>query len=145
LGPKLSKAGTFVRVQLDSGQNTNNTHDNNGSKKSGGVIWVPLSRVERIIESSNRYQFTIGDRIRLEKKKTTGVIRYVGPTHFEKGVWFGVQLDQPKGKNNGTVKKQFYFEADANCGIFVHQKGLISLDANENSNNKANNKAMLSE
>jgi len=69
------------------------------------------------------------------KKNVTGTVRYVGPTHFEKGVWFGVELDEPAGKNNGSVKKQFYFQSNANCGIFVHHKRLIPLkDPNADKN-----------
>ena len=40
------------------------------------------------------------------------------------GIWFGIELDEPKGKNNGTVKKKFYFSAKENCGLFVHHKRL---------------------
>lgn len=30
-----------------------------------------------------------------------GVIRYRGETHFRQGLWIGVELDRPKGKNDG--------------------------------------------
>ena len=33
----------------------------------------------------------------------TGVLRYLGPTDFAKGVWAGVELDEPQGKNDGAV------------------------------------------
>ncbi|ETO23376.1 hypothetical protein RFI_13800, partial [Reticulomyxa filosa] len=35
------------------------------------------------------------------------------------GVLYGIELDQPKGWTNGTVKQQFYFECEPNRGTFV--------------------------
>lgn len=43
-------------------------------------------------------------------KDAKGVIAYVGVTTFATGKWVGVILDEPKGKNNGTVKGTSYFE-----------------------------------
>lgn len=35
------------------------------------------------------------------------------------GKWIGVELDEPKGKNNGTVQGKSYFSCPDNHGIFV--------------------------
>jgi len=140
IGPKPDKTDIYVRIQLETHSNANDIHNDINSDKNGRAIWVPIHVVERVLEASNRYQFTIGDRVRLEKKNVDGTVRYVGPTHFEKGLWFGVELDQPLGKNNGSVKKQFYFQTNPNCGIFVHHKRLTSLNGNkENQTNEINN------
>jgi hypothetical protein len=32
-----------------------------------------------------------------------GVVRYFGPTQFASGVWIGIELCEPKGKNDGSV------------------------------------------
>merc|ERR1711920_239522 len=59
-----------------------------------------------------------------------GYIRFVGPTSFAAGRWVGIELDEPVGKNNGSVKGVSYFKCDANRGMFVRpaQVRLISED-----------------
>jgi dynactin complex subunit len=39
-----------------------------------------------------------------------GVIEFVGLTKFAVGIWAGVVLDTPDGKNDGTVDGEFYFD-----------------------------------
>jgi len=53
-----------------------------------------------------------------------GTISYVGMTSFAPGKWIGVTLDEPGGKNDGTVQGKRYFECAPNYGVFLRQTQL---------------------
>eukprot|EP00639_Heterosigma_akashiwo_P024048 CAMPEP_0206405074 /NCGR_PEP_ID=MMETSP0294-20121207/28834_1 /ASSEMBLY_ACC=CAM_ASM_000327 /TAXON_ID=39354 /ORGANISM="Heterosigma akashiwo, Strain CCMP2393" /LENGTH=86 /DNA_ID=CAMNT_0053863267 /DNA_START=50 /DNA_END=306 /DNA_ORIENTATION=- len=49
----------------------------------------------------------------------TGIVRFVGETQFSTGVWVGVELPVPEGKNDGSVQGVKYFDAPDKHGLFV--------------------------
>ncbi|KAI8996485.1 CAP Gly-rich domain-containing protein [Trametes punicea] len=65
----------------------------------------------------------IGARCEVESAeedfRKRGTVRYVGPTEFAKGVWVGIEYDEPIGRNDGSVKGKRYFECQPNFGVFV--------------------------
>lgn len=66
----------------------------------------------------------LGMRVMVRDKKLSGTVRYVGLVEFAKGKWVGIELDEPKGKNNGTVQEKAYFQCDPFYGMFVRQTQL---------------------
>jgi len=48
-----------------------------------------------------------------------GHVRFAGTTKFAQGQWIGVELDEPEGKNDGTVQGEKYFSCKPKHGIFV--------------------------
>ena len=64
-----------------------------------------------------------------ERKEKRGTLRFIGGTEFAEGMWCGVELDGPTGKNNGSVYGIRYFSCEANCGIFVPLTN-VKLDVN---------------
>lgn len=52
---------------------------------------------------------TLGQRVMVIGKEVKGSIAYVGNPTFASGKWIGIILDEPKGKNNGTLRGHAYF------------------------------------
>ncbi len=69
-----------------------------------------------------------GATVRIKDKGLTGTIAYIGLTEFAAGKWIGVVLDEPKGKNNGTVQGKEYFKCKDKHGMFVRQTQVDVID-----------------
>eukprot|EP00056_Hartaetosiga_gracilis_P002021 m.49899 g.49899 ORF g.49899 m.49899 type:complete len:192 (+) comp10875_c0_seq2:419-994(+) len=68
----------------------------------------------------------VGDRCEVSTATGThrGAVKYLGTTKFKDGKWVGVQLDEPFGKNNGTVKGETYFVCPEKYGVFLKPKSV---------------------
>ncbi|XP_075781476.1 CAP-Gly domain-containing linker protein 4 isoform X2 [Pelodiscus sinensis] len=60
----------------------------------------------------------LGDRVVIAGQKV-GTLRFCGTTEFASGQWAGVELDDPEGKNDGSVGNVQYFKCAPKCGIFA--------------------------
>ncbi|XP_029900195.1 CAP-Gly domain-containing linker protein 4 isoform X2 [Myripristis murdjan] len=60
----------------------------------------------------------LGDRVVIAGQKV-GTLRFCGSTEFSGGLWAGVELDQPEGKNDGSVAGVQYFTCRIKHGIFA--------------------------
>lgn len=56
---------------------------------------------------TERKSLRLGDRVLVSGTKT-GTLRFMGQTDFAKGEWAGVELDDPQGKNDGSVAGKRY-------------------------------------
>uniref|UniRef100_A0A665VF35 Dynactin subunit 1 n=1 Tax=Echeneis naucrates TaxID=173247 RepID=A0A665VF35_ECHNA len=70
---------------------------------------------------SREIKGAIGSVVEVTGKGQRGTVAYIGATLFASGKWVGVILDEPKGKNDGTVQGKRYFTCEENHGIFVRQ------------------------
>lgn len=65
----------------------------------------------------------VGEKIVFLKMNAT--IRYIGEFHDKPGLWIGLEVDVPKGKNNGTIKGVKYFECEPNHGFFLQYETFL--------------------
>jgi len=57
-----------------------------------------------------------------------GVVRFIGKTTFRPGIeWFGLELTQGDGNNNGTVQGLSYFSCAKGKGVFVQLNKIAAL------------------
>ena len=69
-------------------------------------------------QADEEIDYQIGQRV-IVGNKMTGTVRYVGHTHFAEGVWVGVEIDLPRGRNDGSIDGQKYFNCEQNYGLFA--------------------------
>ncbi|KRY40530.1 CAP-Gly domain-containing linker protein 1 [Trichinella spiralis] len=64
------------------------------------------------------HNLRVGDRVSAGGCRR-GVLRFLGPTDFAEGIWAGIELDQPYGKNDGSVHRKRYFTCKPLYGLFA--------------------------
>ncbi|KAM9794403.1 CAP-Gly domain-containing linker protein 1 isoform X1 [Syngnathus typhle] len=67
--------------------------------------------------------FQTGERVWVNGNKP-GHVQFVGGTQFAPGQWAGIVLDEPIGKNDGSVAGVRYFQCDDGRGIFTRPSKL---------------------
>ncbi|XP_063616428.1 kinesin-like protein KIF13A [Cydia splendana] len=124
-GARASHPGGRPRSAVEPGQHVHNLnktlHD------------TPASSTERIGDDESSETLlhtapdwlTVGESVSLRLSSSTGVVAYVGPAHFAHGLWVGLELDAPTGKNDGSVGGTRYFQCRPRHGIFVRPDKLV--------------------
>ncbi|XP_018057396.1 PREDICTED: restin homolog isoform X2 [Atta colombica] len=98
--PPDSSRGGFISKSMSSSLNTSTTSLSSTTQKG---------------------ELRIGDRVIVSSSQgsKTGILRYHGLAEFAAGEWCGVELDEPIGKNDGSVNDKRYFECSPKYGLFA--------------------------
>uniref|UniRef100_A0A3B4X9A3 CAP-Gly domain-containing protein n=1 Tax=Seriola lalandi dorsalis TaxID=1841481 RepID=A0A3B4X9A3_SERLL len=67
--------------------------------------------------------YQIGERVWVNGNKP-GYVQFIGGTQFAPGQWAGIVLDEPIGKNDGSVAGVRYFQCEDGKGIFTRPSKL---------------------
>jgi hypothetical protein len=73
----------------------------------------------KTVGSSDEITFKLGDVVSVTGTKKVGVVKYSGEVHFSDGIWIGIELPDPTGKNDGSVQGVKYFNCKPKHGLFV--------------------------
>eukprot|EP01084_Bolivina_argentea_P113428 202149_1 len=77
-------------------------------------------------------KITVGDTVKLKKDNLTGIVRFIGEIKNKNDIFYGIELYQKKGKNNGCIDGITYFKCNFNHGIFVRRTAIIKTKTIEN-------------
>uniref|UniRef100_A0A1E1VZZ4 CAP-Gly domain-containing protein n=1 Tax=Pectinophora gossypiella TaxID=13191 RepID=A0A1E1VZZ4_PECGO len=77
---------------------------------NGSIRSVVSSKMNASISTTRDGELRLGDRVIVSSSRGSkaGTLKYVGVTDFAPGVWAGVELDDPLGKNDGSVEGKRY-------------------------------------
>ncbi|XP_062547632.1 restin homolog isoform X5 [Armigeres subalbatus] len=109
----------------DSGFRSNRTSQDrkvsSASTTGSDLYWEATGRRrssdQGVVLTTDTDSFIIGQRVWVGGLRP-GHIAYIGETHFAPGDWAGVVLDEPNGKNDGSVSGKRYFQCEPKKGVF---------------------------
>lgn len=90
----------------------------------------PPSQGQGLPPPTSATTFEVGDRILVDGVKP-GTVGFIGETEFARGVWAGIALDDPEGKNNGMVQGVQYFECPPKHGLFTRPQKLTLVEKSD--------------
>ncbi|XP_056146498.1 CAP-Gly domain-containing linker protein 1 isoform X2 [Lampris incognitus] len=95
------------------------------SPSSGAQKLVPPEKPGSVTSSTREGtgDFQVGEKVWVNGNKP-GYVHFVGGTQFAPGQWAGIVLDEPIGKNDGSVAGVRYFQCEDGKGIFTRPSKL---------------------
>ncbi|XP_008180473.1 CAP-Gly domain-containing linker protein 1 isoform X2 [Acyrthosiphon pisum] len=121
----VSKNNDFNKKPTDERKSSSGSDSFMGDARRLSEAGVRRSSGNSVVLTEDTDKFIIGNRIWVGGTKP-GQIAYIGETNFGNGDWAGVVLDEPIGKNDGSVSGTRYFQCGPKRGIFARLTNLTS-------------------
>ncbi|XP_061913327.1 CAP-Gly domain-containing linker protein 1-like isoform X2 [Entelurus aequoreus] len=109
----LKPPSKIVRPPLVAIRTTPSSGTPKPAEKSPGSVTSPTQDAD----------FQVGERVWVNGNKP-GQVQFLGGTQFAPGQWAGIVLDEPIGKNDGSVAGVRYFQCQDGRGIFTRPSKL---------------------
>jgi dynactin 1 len=76
-------------------------------------------------------KYKVGQTVEVISKEgpREGIVKYVGPIHVSDGTWLGIELNEPAGKNDGSVRDERYFTCPKDHGLFIRDSSGVRIVA----------------
>ncbi|XP_076338969.1 CAP-Gly domain-containing linker protein 4-like isoform X2 [Tachypleus tridentatus] len=127
----FAPVGRVKKYEENSFKQLNKTSSNPTPKKSVTFPKIDVTHVTSKIETGlGGKDFAVGDKVMVGGKRK-GIIRFAGETEFAPGWWYGIELDQPLGKNDGSVQGVKYFECHPDHGLFASSQKITRISKSE--------------
>ena len=138
-----SKKGIFYGIELDKkngrydGSFLNKKYFECDTRKG---LFITINDIDKLIKKSKTHpRVTINCMVYVNKYNCNGIIKYIGIPFTEKNksknVYYGIELNDKKGKNNGCIGKSRYFMCDSKKGVFTKKDGFEYTPITPNGNN----------
>ena len=69
-----------------------------------------------------------GDKVYVRKLRCSGQVCYIGELSGKDGVFYGIHLASPAGKNDGSFQGRSYFKCAPDHGIFVRKENISKMN-----------------
>ncbi|CAI5683069.1 unnamed protein product [Oreochromis niloticus] len=124
---KSSDLKSFLQILSEEEHDKPTLVDQHSSCGTGPNVSVPKENLEIISDTEDGDTAASavlpewlkeGEFVSVGANKS-GTVRYLGPTDFAEGIWVGVELEVPAGKNDGSVAGKHYFHCNPGYGVLV--------------------------
>ena len=77
----------------------------------------------------------VGDTVETTNGRI-GIVRYIGNIHIKKGIWIGIEFNEPSGNHDGKINGKRYFKTPPNHATFVKFKKINKVIKSVNNDKK---------
>jgi len=125
----LSPSYTYASRSLSS-LSSRDSYTKSVSFDTPEKVVTTITTTTTDLEPSLSTYMKVGDKVLVNSSKglLAGRLRFLGHTDFAPGYWAGVELDEPVGKNDGTVAGKRYFWCPEYYGLFAPAYKVMKAD-----------------